>query len=281
MRVAVLCVLLVFLAGGHAAAFEPAVFIVTPEEPAQGDIVRLTMNMPKRSEGGSVTFAGRTFDGFVSAGLLNVYVGIDMDTAPGAHDLKILYDTGDTGERELTIAKKDFAKESLQVESKFTDLDEPTQTRVGEESARLKALWNVSTPQRMWGKSFVKPAVGPNGSPFGLRRVFNGKPRNPHSGIDIKAPNGSDVLAANVGKVVLAADLFFTGNTVVVDHGLGLYTVYAHLSRIEVAEGDEVDRSQLLGRVGATGRVTGPHLHWAVKLGGARVDPAMLPGVVL
>jgi murein DD-endopeptidase MepM/ murein hydrolase activator NlpD len=133
----------------------------------------------------------------------------------------------------------------------------------------------------LWHESFVKPAAGPNGSPFGLRRYFNGQPRSPHSGLDIKAPDGSEVTASNDGEIVLAENLFFTGNTIIVDHGLGLYTIYAHLSRMEVGVGDEVRRSQVIGRVGATGRVTGPHLHWAVKLGGSRVDPAMLPGAAL
>jgi murein DD-endopeptidase MepM/ murein hydrolase activator NlpD len=263
-----------------SAEFDPSVFFVVPEEPAQGDIVRVTMNLPKGAKGGTVTFLGRTYPGFVTGGLLNVYVGIDMDTDPGAHPIK--YDFGvDSGAREITVKTKLFDTERLTVASKYTDLDEATQARVSAETERLTLIWAETSPQRLWNKSFVKPALGPNGSPFGLRRFFNGQPRSPHSGLDIKAPEGSEVYASNAGKVVLAGELFFTGNTVIVDHGFGLYTLYAHLQRVDVAEGDEIERSQRLGLVGQTGRVTGPHLHWAAKLGGARVDPATLPGVLL
>ena len=275
------CSLSWLVVGSPASAFEPSVFLVVPNEPVQGDIVRFTMNLPKRATGGAVTFAERIFKGFVSEGLLNVYVGVDMATAPGVHTVSYRFSDGQAGEREITIVERDFATERLTVDSKYTELDEATRERVAEENARLQALWKVSSPERRWAKSFIKPANGPNGSPFGLRRFFNEKPRNPHSGLDIKAPDGSEVYASNAGMIVLADNLFFSGNTIIVDHGLGLYTVYGHLSRMEVKVGDVVKRSQPIGRVGATGRVTGPHLHWAVKLGGARVDPAMLPGAIL
>jgi murein DD-endopeptidase MepM/ murein hydrolase activator NlpD len=263
-----------------SAEFDPSVFFVAPEEPAQGDIVRVTMNMPKGATGGSVTFLGRTYPGFVTGGLLNVYMGIDLGTDPGAHPIR--YDFGvDSGAREITVREKLFDTERLTVAPKYTDLDVETLARVSEETQRLSLIWAEISPERLWNKSFMKPAQGPNGSPFGLRRFFNGKPRSPHSGLDIKAPEGSEVYASNHGKVVLADELFFTGNTVIIDHGSGLYTIYAHLQRIDVAEGEEIERSQRLGLVGKTGRVTGPHLHWAAKLGGARVDPATLPGVLL
>jgi len=280
MRLLSAALSLALLTASSASAFEPRVFRMVPEEPQQGDIVQFIMDMPKGAEGGSVTIAGRTFPGFVVAGLLYVYAGIDMDTSAGTHT--IVYDFGtEQGEREIVVRKRDFATERLQVESKYTDLDKETLERVDRENARLQKLWATTTPRRLWHEAFVKPADGPNGSPFGLRRYFNGQPRSPHSGLDIKAPDGSEVTAANDGTVVLAENLFFTGNTVIVDHGLGLYTIYAHLSRMDVAVGDQVHRSQPIGRVGATGRVTGPHLHWAVKLGGTRVDPAMLPGAAL
>jgi murein DD-endopeptidase MepM/ murein hydrolase activator NlpD len=120
------------------------------------------------------------------------------------------------------------------------------------------------------------PAEGPAGSPFGLRRFFNGEPRSPHAGIDIKAPKGAPVVASNRGRVALTDELFFTGKTVVLDHGLGLFTLYVHLSEIEAKAGTMVDRGARIGKVGATGRVTGPHLHWGMRLGGQRVDPLAL-----
>ena len=272
--------MLVMAGGPAAASFDPSVFIVVPEQPTQGDIVRFTMNMPKGASGGTVTFLGRTYPGFVTGGLLNVYVGIDMDATVGSQ--RVVYDFGvDQGEREITVHSKSFDTERLTVESKYTDLDESTLKRVQMEKERLNAIWGKITPDRYWSQSFVKPATGPNGSPFGLRRYFNGQPRSPHSGLDIKAPEGSEIHASNDGKVVLADELFFTGNTVIVDHGQGLFTIYAHLQHTDVETGDEVKREQRVGLVGKTGRVTGPHLHWAVKLGGARVDPGTLPGVLL
>ncbi len=280
MRRPLLLIGVIMLLASGALAFEPSVFIVVPQQPAQGDIVRLTMDMPRGASTGKVAFAGRTFGGFVTGGLLNVYVGVDIDTGPGTHAIAYEFSNGERGEREFSVVKKEFATEQLTVDSKYTDLDPSDLSRSNAEKARLEALWPASFEDRLWTKSFVKPADGANGSPFGLRRYFNGEPRSPHTGLDIKASSGSPVYASNNGRVVLAEDLFFTGNTIVVDHGLGLFTLYAHLSGMEVKAGDDVERSQLIGRVGATGRATGPHLHWAVNLGGTRVNPAMLPGMI-
>lgn len=271
-----------FLLGGIPAAWsdQPAGSFVVPDKPRPGEIARFSLILPPGVRGGEVSLDGRTLPGFVTGGILNVYMGIDLDVKPGPHEVS--YKMGSvSGSWQLEIGPREFASEALTVEPKYTDLDKATLDRVGKERARLAKIWKSVTAKKLWAKSFIKPAAGPNGSPFGLRRIFNSKPRSPHSGLDIKAPAGSTIYASNSGVVVLASELFFTGNTVVIDHGLGLYTIYAHMSRIDVKEGKSVERSQQLGLVGATGRVTGPHLHWAVKLGGARVDPSTLPGVLL
>lgn len=122
------------------------------------------------------------------------------------------------------------------------------------------------------------PVKGPLSSPFGLKRFFNGEPRAPHSGLDFAVPTGTPVLAPAAGKVILTGDYFFNGNTVFLDHGQGLITMYCHLSVIDVKVGDALARGQVLGKVGATGRVTGAHLHWNVSLNDARVDPAIFIG---
>jgi murein DD-endopeptidase MepM/ murein hydrolase activator NlpD len=123
-----------------------------------------------------------------------------------------------------------------------------------------------------------RPVKGPLSSPFGLKRFFNGEPRAPHSGLDFAVPTGTPVAAPAAGKVILTGDYFFNGNTVFLDHGQGLITMYCHLSVIDVKVGDTLARGQVLGKVGATGRVTGAHLHWNVSLNDARVDPAIFIG---
>ncbi len=122
----------------------------------------------------------------------------------------------------------------------------------------------------------VRPLAGVKGRNFGRRRIFNDKPRSPHSGTDLSAPEGTPVEAAAAGRVALAEDLYFSGNLVVLDHGGGVYTLYAHLSRIDVEVGQPVKAGEIVGLVGATGRVTGAHLHWGARIGEARVDPASL-----
>jgi murein DD-endopeptidase MepM/ murein hydrolase activator NlpD len=256
-------------------------FFYNREEVRQGDIVQVSTRLAFRSKDGTLTFRGTKYHGFVTGGIFNVLLGVDMDTEPGDYLLNYEFDNGETRTLTLPVLGREFGKESLKVAPKYTDLDEETQVRVAKEKKMLDALWATSTKDRLWKSSFLRPTVGALGSPFGLRRFFNEQPRSPHSGLDIKAPAGSQIYASNYGKVVVAADLFFTGNTIVIDHGQSLYTIYAHLSKMNVKEGDNIERAQEIGLVGATGRVTGPHLHWAAKVGGARVDPATLPGAVL
>jgi hypothetical protein len=260
------------------ASATPDEWMLDPEHVRVGDIFRVTMRLPAGVKEGTVTFQGRSVPGFETGGLLNAYLGVDLDVTPGDHTIE--YAMGPTsGSVVIVIHDRTFARESLKVDSKYTELDAKTQARVSRETEELNAIWRDIGKQRLWTKGFNLPTAGELGSPFGLRRVFNDKPRSPHAGHDIKAPVGTPVHASNTGKVALAKDLFFTGNTVILDHGLGLFTLYAHLSQIDVKAGETVERAQRIGAVGATGRVTGPHLHWGVKLAGARVDPLMLPGM--
>jgi murein DD-endopeptidase MepM/ murein hydrolase activator NlpD len=170
-----------------------------------------------------------------------------------------------------------FPTTQFQVEDKYVDLSAPDLARANRETEELNQIHRTITSEMLWTEPFRAPIDGKiEASNFGHRRVFNGEPRAPHAGADLRAVTGTRVLAANRGRVVLAKDLFFTGNTVIVDHGQGVYSLYAHLSRIDVEPGNMVDRGQLLGLSGATGRVTGPHLHWGVKVQDARVDPFSL-----
>ncbi len=270
----------IVLGGALLARAQPDGLMMDPREPRVGDILRVSIRLPGGVRAGEMAFGGKTVPGFETGGILNAYLGIDLDTKPGTHAVQYVMGA-EKGEIPIVVADRKFASESLTVESKYTKLDGPTQARADHEAKELDAIWNRITPTRLWTKAFVRPAVGELGSPFGLRREFNDEPKSPHAGLDIKAPTGTEVFAANAGTVVLARELFYTGNTVVIDHGLGLYTVYAHLSRIDVEADKPVERAARVGLVGATGRVTGPHLHWGVKLHGARVDPGTLPGMSL
>jgi murein DD-endopeptidase MepM/ murein hydrolase activator NlpD len=148
--------------------------------------------------------------------------------------------------------------------------------RIQRENALLQQVYASSDAARLWSAPFVRPVPQEANSAFGTRSVFNGEPRSPHAGTDFLSPAGTRVKAPNAGRVAIARELFFSGNTVVIDHGLGLFSLLAHLSRLDVHEGDLVERGALIGLVGATGRVTGPHLHWAVRAGDARVSALSL-----
>jgi murein DD-endopeptidase MepM/ murein hydrolase activator NlpD len=170
-----------------------------------------------------------------------------------------------------------YPVQRLTLPRKFDELDAATLARIQQEQAVLSRLWETVTPDRRWQGPFRVPlesAAPPNG--FGVRRIINGEPRAPHTGADFSAPAGTPVMASNAGTVALVAEQFFSGRTVILDHGLGLYTMYFHLQECLVREGQRVAPGEVIGRVGSTGRATGPHLHWGVRLNGARIDPEAL-----
>ena len=223
----------------------------------------------------------RTLVFFPYAGGQAAVVGVDLDTKPGAQPWKLaVLEPGREPhalEGKLTVHKRDFPVQRLTLPERMVDLDPETERRAVSEGERLRTLYRTITPERLWRGAFVRPVAGsepPTG--FGHRRIINGKPRSPHSGTDYAAPKGTPVVAANSGRVALVADYFFPGRLVILDHGLGVYTLYFHLDSVGVASGDLVDRGQVVGAVGATGRATGPHLHFGALVGGARVNPAAL-----
>jgi murein DD-endopeptidase MepM/ murein hydrolase activator NlpD len=208
-------------------------------------------------------------------------VGVDLDSRPGAHAVDVTFRFADGHSRierqPVTVRAEKYPTTELTVEDRFVELSPKDQARAEREGAETSALYATMTPERYWTEPFEVPVRGAtDGRNFGHRRVFNGQPRAPHSGADLRAKTGTPIYAANRGRVVLAKELFYSGNAVFIDHGLGLYTTYLHLSEIDVAEGDWVERGQQLGLAGATGRVTGPHLHWGVRILDARVDPFSL-----
>ena len=177
---------------------------------------------------------------------------------------------------DLVVKPRTFRTRRLTVNEAFVTPPPSEQDRIEEEAALLAAVWRSPAGERLWTGEFVRPVPGVANSAFGTRSVYNGKPRTPHGGADFLSPGGTPVHAPNAGRIAVARALYFTGNTVVIDHGLGLFSMLAHLSAIDVQEGDVVAAGEVVGQVGATGRVTGPHLHWAVRANDARVDPLSL-----
>jgi murein DD-endopeptidase MepM/ murein hydrolase activator NlpD len=208
-------------------------------------------------------------------------VGVDLDSRPGEHAVDVTFSYADGRTRvvrePITVRKEQYPTTELTVAERYVELSPEDQARAEREGAETSAIYDTFTPERYWHEAFEVPVEGAtDGRNFGHRRVFNGQPRAPHSGADLRAPTGTPILAANRGRVVLAKELFYSGNAVFIDHGQGLYTTYLHLSAMDVVAGQTVERGQRIGRAGATGRVTGPHLHWGVRLLDARVDPFSL-----
>jgi len=218
---------------------------------------------------------------FPYAGGRAAVVGIDLETRPGPEPWRLAVLEPGRPPRTLTgkvtIQRREFSVQRLTLPTGMVDLDPETERRAVSEGERLRTLYRTITPERLWRGRFVRPVAGdkpPSG--FGSRRIINGKPRAPHSGADYAAERGTVVVAVNSGRVALVADFFFPGRLVAVDHGLGLYTLYFHLESVGVVEGALVERGHPIGTVGATGRATGPHLHFGAQVGSARIDPAAL-----
>jgi murein DD-endopeptidase MepM/ murein hydrolase activator NlpD len=207
-------------------------------------------------------------------------LGVDLELAPGTYPARTTfrYDEGTTRtiEEMVEVEPREFPTTRLTVEPGYVELSPQNLERANTESARLAEIFARVTPETYWTEPFAVPIAGARGSNFGHARVFNDEPRNPHSGADISAGTGTPIQSTNRGRVVETGDYFFNGNTVVVDHGQGVFAVYLHLSRIDVEAGQMVEKGDVVGLVGATGRVTGPHLHWGFRIQNARVDPFSL-----
>jgi murein DD-endopeptidase MepM/ murein hydrolase activator NlpD len=210
------------------------------------------------------------------AGAWLAVVGIALAASPKQRQT-LAVRSADGRMREVTFSLQDkqYAEQRLSVAPKHVELSPEDLARHERERVHLAAVLRTFTPHDPATLRLLQPTPGPRSSSFGLRRVFNGQSRNPHSGMDIAAPNGTPVVSAAAGEVIDSGDYFFNGNTVIVDHGLGLLTLYCHLSSIDTVRGARLDAGAPLGQVGATGRATGPHLHFSVYLNATPVDPAL------
>jgi murein DD-endopeptidase MepM/ murein hydrolase activator NlpD len=264
--------------GGLKASTPPLPLTVTASLPSvrPGDVVVLTIGGAAAAEDVRVHAFGRDLPTFAAAaGRRRALVGVDLEVRPGTYTL-----TAAAGDRRasytLGVVRRAFATRRLTVDPAFVNPPEGERPRIERERAQLEKLWETWTADKLWEGAFGAPVPEPANSAFGTRSILNGEPRSPHGGADFPSPPGTPIKAPNSGRVVLADALYYTGNTVVVDHGLGLYSLFAHMTEMHVHVGDVVKIGDTLGTVGSTGRVTGPHLHWAVRLNTARIDPLAL-----
>ena len=243
--------------------------------PRQGGIVAITVRS-ERPLNELVLIDGdlrvpleREADGTVFRGLY----GLDLAASTGAHRVSFEARGGVTPlVWSFRVASGRFQIQRLSVDPRYVEVPKEELERVRADRARVAEAYRNGSAVRLW-TSFARPLEARLNGNFGARRVYNGKTQSFHAGLDLEAAEGTSVAAAGDGRVVLAGDLYFSGGTVLLDHGAGLFTQYFHLSRIDVKEGNTVVKGACLGASGHTGRVTGPHLHWGARLFGARVNP--------
>lgn len=261
----------------------------SPSQPGQGEVTLLTVTSRFNVTPTSLLFQGKTLsfqpcppeiehsaDGSSCHFTL---VSIPIDITPGSHNLTLAISGAGHTEQitiPLQIVSKQYPEEHLTVEPKMVEFPPEILTRIKEEQAALVTSMNKETNRMYWTPWFVWPVHEEIKSPFGLKRFFNGQPRSPHAGIDLKGGIGDPVRATNNGRIVFLRDCYLSGNTLVIDHGYGLYSIYCHLSKTYVGPEEEVKKNQIIGEVGKTGRATGPHLHWGISLHGIRIDPQSL-----
>ena len=202
-------------------------------------------------------------------------IGIPLSAKPGTHSLTVKNGESDN-EYRFEIDNKEYETQYLTIKNKRkvnpNDQDMERIIKEKKKISKAKSHWSNNNNVPL---SFIKPTEGPYSSPFGLRRFFNDQPRKPHSGLDIAAPKGTPIVAPADGVVIDTGNYFFNGNTVFLDHGQGLITMYCHMDSISIEEGTNVKTGDIIGEVGLTGRVTGAHLHWSVMLNNVTVDPLL------
>ncbi|MBI4690277.1 MAG: M23 family metallopeptidase [Nitrospirae bacterium] len=267
----IISALLIFLLTPNSWSYDIS---ITPENPKQGDVILIRI----------ISYDGDTPEGSLMDKKLHFYkkvsgdfialAGVDMKTSTGAYQLSISLDEN-IFKRDVKVISGLFEIQRLSLPKRMVELDAKTLKRVKVEAARLVKLWPVMN-ERLWEERFIMPLQGEISSPFGARRIINKQEKSPHGGIDIRAKEADPIIAPNNGKIALTDDQFLGGKTVVLDHGYGIYSVFFHLSKIAVIADQIVRRGDLIGFAGATGRATGPHLHWGVRIQGQRINPLSL-----
>jgi murein DD-endopeptidase MepM/ murein hydrolase activator NlpD len=254
----------------------------SPAQLASGSPCLLTVELESPPAALHGEWFGHEVDFFSSPNKTVWYAlaGADVETAPGSYPLTLQATMPDgksvSATRDIYIEPSQYKLVELHVADNFVEPDAATLKRIAIDKEIKDRVFAQSAPMPLWQGDFRLPVQSPPTDSFGTRRLFNGKLASIHRGMDFRAASGTPVHAANSGKVILARNLFYEGNCVVIDHGQQFMTIYMHLSKIHVAEGQAVQTRQLLGLSGATGRATGPHLHFAARWQGGYLDPALL-----
>jgi len=254
---------------------------IVPHEIPIGGIAIARIKTSDSSRVSSLSFLGREIPVFPdqAPGSYSALIGAGMKAKPGTYQLTVCMeghpDRNVVGS-EVSIISREFPEERLTLPDKMVQFSPDVLKRVIADQKAVNETCSMITDEIYWKPPFVWPVKSKILSPYGFRRILNGRPRSPHSGIDLRAPEGTPVLASNSGRVVLIREGYLIGRTIILDHGGGLFTIYVHLSSYAVQHGKEVQRGQVIGYSGSTGRATGPHLHWGVSLLGNRLDPEAL-----
>lgn len=266
------------LADAHSQGHRPLKVSITPATLRPGDVARIEIAGLDSGEQITATLLDQdlAFHFDDETRTWRAFAGVDLDRKPAAYQLRIRHSgRGSDVIRAVQVTPRSFRVRRLRVSSEFVDPPAEALAHIAEDSAVLAEAYARASPKK-WTGAFVLPVDGQPTSNFGTRSYYNGQPRSPHAGVDFVGEPGTPVRAANHGEVIVARSMYFTGNTIVVDYGDRLFSVFAHLSEMHVKPGDIVEPATVVGLVGATGRVTGPHLHWSVRLNGARIDPLSL-----
>lgn len=258
-----------------AALLLPWSALAAQWQATQGDVVRLEIH--DRETVDAVEYHNRSWPvKKLADGRWQGWIGIDLKQQPGRYDIAWKDGNRTVATDTLRVRRGEFRISRIQVKKKMAAFDKPTLARIRAEVRALKAAYLIQVEANPDIVMHGRPVEGVKSTPFGAQRFVNGEARSAHAGIDIAAPAGTPVKAPLAGKVLLVADMYLNGNSVVLGHGNGLVSVYCHMQSVAVREGDWLETNQLIGKVGSTGRSTGPHLHWGVRFHNARVNPEAL-----
>ena len=243
-----------------------------------GEVLLVSLPDPSGVRRAVVVFRDREY--VLTGALRFAFVGLDLGLEPGSYPMTVTFErmNGDREavRRDIIVKAKEFPRKKLWVKESFAVPPKEVEERIRREAELVAWVYGIITPRWLGDGAFFQPNNGKVFPNFGQRRIYNDVPSSTHAGVDIAAPQGDPILAANAGKVVLANPLYLSGNSVIIDHGLGVFSFYGHMSKILVQRGQAVGKGDIIGKCGTTGRSTGPHLHWAVRIFDSRVDPFSL-----